>query len=40
MYEFIKIQYRLGNLTEEQVRGFAPMWITPEQAEEILRKEN
>lgn len=36
MYEFIKIQYRLGKITEEQVRSFAPMWITAEQAMQIL----
>lgn len=36
MYNFIKIQYKLGRLTEEQVRGFAPMWITSEQAMQIL----
>ena len=36
MYEFIRIQYKLGRLTPEQVRDFAPKWITEEQAEEIL----
>lgn len=36
MFEFIKIQYRLGRLTAEQVRAYAPKWITAEQAEEIL----
>lgn len=36
MYEFIKIQYKLGKLTAEQVRTFVPKWITEEQAEEIL----
>ena len=35
MYEFIRIQYRLGCLTADQVRSFAPRWITAEQAEEI-----
>jgi hypothetical protein len=35
MYEFIRIQYVLGNLTPEQVRGYAPRWITVEQAEQI-----
>lgn len=38
MYEFIKIQYELGRLTKEQVRGFAPRWISDEQAEEIIGK--
>ena len=37
MYEFIKIQYKLGNLTIDQVRAFAPKWITSEQAEEIVK---
>lgn len=36
MYEFIKIQYRLGHLTAAQVREFAPKWITAAQAEKIL----
>ena len=36
MYEFIRIQYRIGRLTAGQVRSFAPEWITQEQAEEIM----
>lgn len=36
MFEFIKIQYRLGKITAEQVRSFAPRWITVEQANEII----
>lgn len=36
MYEFIKIQHRLGRLTAAQVRAYAPKWITAAQAEEIL----
>lgn len=39
MFEFIKIQYLLGRLNAEQVRAYAPKWITPEQAEEILAGE-
>lgn len=35
MYDFIKIQYEMGNLTPEQVMGFAPKWITEAEAEEI-----
>ena len=35
MYEFIRIQYRFGRLTADQVRAFVPKWITAEQAEEI-----
>ena len=36
MYSFIKIQYKLGKLTADEVRAFAPRWITTEQAEEII----
>lgn len=36
MYEFIRIQYRLGKITEEQVHSYAPRWITEEQAMEIV----
>ena len=36
MYEFIKIQYKLGKLTEEQVRALAPKWITTEQVQNII----
>lgn len=36
MFEFIKIQYRLGRLSAAQVRAYAPKWITAAEAEEIL----
>ena len=36
MYEFIWLQYIMGKITGEQVRGFAPKWITTEQAETII----
>ena len=36
MYDFIRIQYVMGNLTEEQVRAFVPLYITDEQADEIV----
>lgn len=36
MYEFIRIQYVLGRITAEQVSGFAPRYITAEEAEEII----
>lgn len=39
MFEFIRIQYVLGNLTEEQVRAFVPAYITSEEADEILKGE-
>lgn len=38
MYEFIKLQYTMGNVTPEQVYGFVPKWITQEQADEITGK--
>lgn len=38
MYEFIRLQYIMGNLTADQVRAYAPKWITAEQAEEIVEK--
>lgn len=37
MYEFIRLQYIMKKITAEQVRGFAPKWITAEQAETIIR---
>lgn len=40
MYEFIRIQYRLGRIDADQVRAFAPRYITAEQAEEIVGAEN
>lgn len=36
MYSFIKIQYRLGRLSADQVAAFAPKWITETQAAEII----
>ena len=36
MFEFIKIQYELGKLTEEQVRAFAPRRISEKEANEII----
>lgn len=38
MYEFIRIQYKMGRITEAQVSAFAPKYITAEQAEEIVKK--
>lgn len=39
MYEFIRIQYLMGRLTDLQVYAMAPKYITAEQAGEIVRKE-
>lgn len=36
MYEFIRIQYTLGHITAEQARGFAPRYITADEAEAIV----
>ena len=36
MYEFIRIQYALGRIIAEQVRDFAPRYITAGEAEEIV----
>lgn len=40
MYEFIKIQYEMGKLTDDQVRSFVPRWITKEQAEAIINQKH
>ena len=40
MYEFIRLQYIMGRLSAEQVRGFAPQYITAEQAETIINGES
>jgi len=39
MYDFVRIQYQLGKLTDEQVRAFAPRWLTVEQAEDVINGE-
>lgn len=36
MFDFIRLQFHVGKLTADQVRAFAPRWITADQAEEIL----
>ena len=38
MYDFLKIQYQLGNLTEEQLRAYVFCWITEEQAKQIIAR--
>lgn len=37
MFDFIRIQYKMGRISGEKVRAYAPRYITAEQAEEILR---
>lgn len=39
MYEFLRIQYLLRKLTADQVKSFAPKWITAEEAERIIATE-
>lgn len=36
MYEFIRLQYQMGKIDQEQVHLFVPMWITEEQADIII----
>lgn len=38
MHEFIRLQYRMGRITAQQVASCAPRWITGGQAEEIIRE--
>ena len=36
MFDFLKIQYEMGNLTEDELENFVPRWITEEQKQEII----
>jgi len=36
MFEFLRIQYRMGKLTAEQLRAYAPRWVTEAQCSEIV----
>ncbi|WP_087064752.1 XkdX family protein [Intestinibacillus massiliensis] len=36
MYEFIRIQYQLGQLTAGQVKTYVPKWITEGEANTII----
>ena len=36
MFEFIKIQYKLGRISADKVRSYVPKWLTAEQATEII----
>lgn len=40
MYEFIRLQFIMGRITAEQVKAFAPKYITAEQAETITNGGN
>lgn len=37
MFDFIRLQYKMGRIGAEKVRSYAPRFITAEQAEEILK---
>lgn len=37
MFEFICIQYKMGNLTKEQVQNFSPKYITEEEVNKIIK---
>ena len=37
MFDFIRLQYKMGRIDSKKVRAYAPRYITAEQAEEILR---
>lgn len=36
MFNFIKIQFDIGNITAEKVRSYVPRFITQQQADEII----
>ena len=36
MFEFIRIQYKMGRITEEQVWELVPRFLTLEEAREII----
>lgn len=38
MYEFIRLQYIMGNINADQVKAFAPNRITEEQAAAIVEE--
>lgn len=40
MYNFIKIQFKLKKISEEQVKSFIGKWITEEQSSQIIKEGN
>lgn len=36
LFDFIKLQYQMGKISESQVKNFVPRWISLEQVNEIL----
>ena len=40
MFEFIRIQYKLGRISSEKVCSYVPKWLTEEQAAEIVGQQD
>ena len=40
MYEFIRLQFIMGKITDVQVYSFIPKYITQEQANNIINGES
>lgn len=38
MFEFLRIQFKLGKITEFELLGFIPKWLTREQVNEIMEE--
>ena len=36
MFDFLKIQYELGNITKEQLRSYVLMWISEFEYKKII----
>ena len=39
MFDFINLQYIFGNITADEVKAFAPFWISFAEAETIIRRD-
>lgn len=37
MYEFLRIQYVLGNIDNDRLYSYVPMFITEEEYEKIIK---
>nr|DAQ30157.1 MAG TPA: hypothetical protein [Caudoviricetes sp.] len=36
MFEFLKLQYRMGKIDGSRLQSYVPRWISQEQADEIM----
>lgn len=36
MYEFLRLQYRMGKIDADKLQTYVPRWITQAQADEIM----